>query len=72
MLDYRTFPTVAYHKASYDVLNSSGTKIGTKAYPRDKNDDPYYWEVKDASGVVHQMYDDAQAKKLKAVKKVML
>ena len=44
MLDYRTFPKVAYKKASYEKDG------GTKYYPRDNQDEPYFWEVKTSSG----------------------
>jgi hypothetical protein len=45
MLDYRTFPKVAYIKASYDVIGASGTVIEKRVLPRDQDDEPYYYEI---------------------------
>jgi hypothetical protein len=40
MLDYKTFPKVAYKKADKVIYDSSGTYIRTEYLPRDKNDEP--------------------------------
>jgi hypothetical protein len=45
MLDYRTFPKVAYKRADYELFTSTGGKAGRAQFPRDENDDPYFYEV---------------------------
>ncbi len=59
MLDYGTFPEVAYKKAEIDG----------NILPRDKDDEPFYWEIVDSSGTVLQrLYDDKKPHK-DAIKK---
>ncbi len=45
MLDYATFPKVAYKPASYEFYASSTSKPEIRFYPRDENNEPYYYEV---------------------------
>jgi hypothetical protein len=48
MLDYRTFPKVAYRKAAYEQMNGD-VRVATE-YPRDQDDAPYYFTVEKSSG----------------------
>lgn len=47
MLDYRSFPKVAYKPATYQTAD--GKEV---AYPRDENDDPHYYEIEDPNLLV--------------------
>jgi hypothetical protein len=69
MLDYKTFPKVAYKPADYKIRNSSGDVTGKALYPRDDKDEPYYFEVFDGTST-KQVYTEKDAEGYKtSVKK---
>lgn len=67
MLDYKTFPKVAYKPADYKIYDSSGYVTGTALFPRDEKDEPYYFEVFDGTST-KQVYTKVEADKYKTSK----
>lgn len=70
MLDYRTFPKIAYKRATYTVAASTAPI----EFNRDENDDPYYYEVQTSTSapprVFYSLSDIPNKLQARAVKKL--